>query len=292
MLCNLSLTLREGCIYALTGPSGCGKSTLLKVLCGILKPFSGSVQYGHVRHGEAPHIGYVPQQYGLLTWKTVWQNILLPMSLRRQGWRKPQPTVFEWVNEVIGQLGLADLLNAYPHQLSGGQRQRVALARAFVSSPGLQPPGLLLMDEPFSALDAFTSASCQQLFLRLWAKRRVTTLFITHAIHEAVRLGQEILVMTPPSCGDTATQRLRSIQNHAFSLPVEDASGPGNSSGQNGKQQACRRTQTLEVMETVEEALRACAGIPTIPPSIHTTERVYACNCDVPAPTAKKETAQ
>ena len=183
VLDNFSLNLDRGKIYALIGTSGSGKSTLLKVLCGILKEDSGAIVYDDVASDLS--IGYVPQLYGLLDWKTVKDNIYLPLKL------KHAKTDANEINTILQSLEIADLLNRYPKELSGGQRQRVALARAFISRPDL-----LLMDEPFSALDAFTSQASQKLFLKLWKTYQVTTLFITHNIHEAATLGQQILIMS------------------------------------------------------------------------------------------------
>lgn len=185
ILNNLSLQLREGDIYSLIGPSGCGKSTLLKVLCGII-PYTGQITYKDKPFNpRETAIGYVPQQYGLLDWKTIRQNILLPFKLD-----KSKEESLSEMEDIIQSLEIEDLMDRYPSQLSGGQKQRVALARAFVSHPQI-----LLMDEPFSSLDTFTSEASQRLFLRLWQKYKVTTLFITHNIHEATSIGKHIILM-------------------------------------------------------------------------------------------------
>ena len=131
-------------------------------------------------------IGYVPQHYGLLEWKTVKENIFLSYKLNSTKVLREVE-----VSEIINSLEIDDIQNRYPSQLSGGQKQRVALARAFISQPDI-----LLMDEPFSSLDTFTSEASQRLFLRLWEKYKVTTLFITHNIHEAVSIGEHIIVMS------------------------------------------------------------------------------------------------
>lgn len=184
---NFSLSVKSGEIYSLIGPSGCGKSTLLKVLSGIIKDFEGSISLnGKPFKIKDTTIGYVPQQYGLLDWKTVKENIYLPFKLDK----KKEFNESE-VNEIIQSLEIDDLLDRFPSQLSGGQKQRIALARAFVSRPKL-----LLMDEPFSSLDTFTSEASQRLFLRLWEKYKVTTLFITHNIHEAASIGKHIILMS------------------------------------------------------------------------------------------------
>ncbi|NDW09569.1 ABC transporter ATP-binding protein [Dysgonomonas sp. 520] len=182
VLKDFSLDMNRGEIYALIGPSGSGKSTLLKALCGILKGESGRIIYNS---GEDLSIGYVPQLYGLLDWKNVKDNIYLPLKLKDREKNEKE------ISDILHSLEIEDILNRYPKELSGGQRQRVALARAFILQPDL-----LLMDEPFSALDAFTSQVSQKLFLKLWSRYKVTTLFITHNIQEAVNLGQHILIMS------------------------------------------------------------------------------------------------
>ena len=184
---NFSLKLDEGAIYALIGPSGCGKSTLLRILCGIHRRYTGSILHNGTPWEKANvAIGYVPQHYGLLEWKTVEQNIFLPLKVGKR--KHASSPVAE---EVIETLGIAGLLKRFPKEISGGQKQRVALARAFIMQPDI-----LLMDEPFSALDALTSQASQRLFLSLWQKWQTTTLFITHNMREAVAVGQEILVMS------------------------------------------------------------------------------------------------
>jgi NitT/TauT family transport system ATP-binding protein len=186
-LSDFSLSIKKGEIYSLIGPSGCGKSTLLKVLCGIIRDYNGQITFNDKAFSPKDvAIGYVPQQYGLLDWKTVKDNIFLPYKL--DPGKKMRETE---VSEIISSLEIEDLTGRYPSQLSGGQKQRVALARAFISRPDI-----LLMDEPFSSLDTFTSETSQRLFLRLWEKYKVTTLFITHNIHEAVSIGEHIVVMS------------------------------------------------------------------------------------------------
>lgn len=201
ILHNLSLTLEEGKIYSLIGPSGCGKSTLLKIFCGILSNYNGDITYNGESIAKKPiSIGYVPQSYGLLDWKTVEKNITLPHQIH------PCLTIGKGeFNEILNELEIAHLLKRYPSEISGGQKQRVALARAFATKPCL-----LLMDEPFSALDAFTSAAAQKLFLKLWAKHKTTTLFITHNVYEALETSQRIILM------DKAGNIIEVLDNPAF----------------------------------------------------------------------------
>lgn len=188
VLSRLNLELVKGELYAMIGPSGSGKSTLLKILCGIKKDYTGSIEYDGRPYGEKElSIGYVPQNYGLLDWKTVKENIYLPQKLNKS----MNKSLVEQISEV---LEISPLFKKFPCELSGGQKQRVSLARAFAMEPDL-----LLMDEPFSALDAFTSAVSQELFLKIWSEHKVTALFITHNINEAVAVGKHIVIMNKDS---------------------------------------------------------------------------------------------
>lgn len=188
---NLSLELAEGTIYSIIGPSGSGKSTLLYVLAGIRTHYSGQVLIdGRQPDPKHQSIGLVPQNYGLLPWKRVKENIFLPEVLR-----KNQPDEAH-TREILTALDLHELLHRFPHELSGGQQQRVALARSFI-----QKPDLLLMDEPFSALDAITAERSRQLFIDVWKRNQVTTLFITHNIDEAVNMGNHVVILSQsPGC--------------------------------------------------------------------------------------------
>ncbi|MCC8186895.1 MAG: ABC transporter ATP-binding protein [Bacteroides sp.] len=183
---NFSLYTASGTIDALVGPSGCGKSTLLHVLAGVIREYRGEVQIdGQPPTPRRQSIGLVPQHYGLLPWKRVQENIFLPARLHKQ------QADHVLADEILRTLELDTLLHRYPHELSGGQQQRVALARAFI-----QRPGLLLMDEPFSALDALTAERGRHLFMKLWQEHRVTTLFVTHNIEEAACIGQRVILLS------------------------------------------------------------------------------------------------
>lgn len=184
---DFSLELADGDIYTIIGPSGSGKSTLLYVLSGVQTNYTGKV----LINGEQPNpknqsIGLVPQHYGLLPWKRVKANIFLPERI------KQTTSNTAYAQEIINTLDLSELLERFPHELSGGQQQRVALARSFI-----QKPELLLMDEPFSALDALTAERSRKLFLDVWKQHPVTTLFITHNIDEAVNMGKKIILLSP-----------------------------------------------------------------------------------------------
>lgn len=182
---NISLSLTAGSFTTLVGPSGVGKSTLLRILGGLLQPSCGTV----VMRGAAPHlagepIGIVFQRDNLMPWRTAYENVCLPLQL--QGIDAPNR-----VQSLLQLVGLDGFSNSYPSQLSGGMAQRVALARALVHSPDL-----LLLDEPFGALDALTRERMGQELLRIWRAMPVTVFMVTHSIPEAVLLSDQVLVMT------------------------------------------------------------------------------------------------
>ena len=187
VLDKVSFQIADGDICTIVGPSGCGKSTLLKAVAGLLSDYSGEVLFNGENVSAKKHtIGYIPQNYGLLPWKTVEQNIVLALRL------KGLALVEGIVDKALARVGLLDYKSQFPGALSGGQQQRVAIARAFVLQPDI-----LLMDEPFSALDAMTKEEMQQFFLDIWKGRKGSTLFITHDIEEAVFLGNRVVVILP-----------------------------------------------------------------------------------------------
>ncbi len=205
VLKDISFSLEKGKTLTVVGPSGCGKSTLLNVLSGIIKNYKGEIFMGSTLLRDAGlTYGYVPQNLGLLPWKRVKENILLPERIN-----KSNKIDANEVEDVLTKLELTNLLNRYPSQLSGGQRQRVALARVFISQPDI-----LLMDEPFSALDTLTAETSRELFLDLWRKYRPTTIFTTHNLSEAVKLGEYILLLDR----QPATI-LRFVKNPIFESP-------------------------------------------------------------------------
>ncbi|MDB5900315.1 MAG: cytoplasmic rane protein [Ramlibacter sp.] len=181
------LAVAEGAFHCLVGRSGCGKTTLLKLAAGLLTPDAGEVVF-HPRSPGAPggDMGFVFQSPNLLEWHRVVDNVLLPISLHRP----PTPQERDRARGLLEQLGLAEHARKYPRQLSGGQQSRVALARALVLQPSL-----LLLDEPFAALDAITREELQQALLALCARLRTSVLFVTHDIHEAVYLADRIHVV-------------------------------------------------------------------------------------------------
>ena len=177
----------EGEFHCLVGRSGCGKTTLLKLVAGLLQPDSGSIALqGQALRDPGEQVGFVLQRPTLLEWLTVAENILLPISLKR----KPGPADRDKLESLLALVGLSGLADRNATQLSGGQQSRVAIARALI----LEPP-VLLLDEPFAALDAITREELQDDLLKLFRSRNTTVLFVTHDIREAVYLADRVAVM-------------------------------------------------------------------------------------------------
>lgn len=186
---DLSFSLAAQEFVCVLGPSGSGKTTLLRVLAGLLSPTSGEVVFSTDGNGgKVPRIGFVFQQANLMPWRTVLENITLPLEL--QGVLKAEAD--RRAEELVALVGLQGFENNWPRDLSGGMAQRVALARALI-----QDPDLLLLDEPFGALDALTREQMGAELLRIWQARRKTVLMVTHSISEALLLSDRILVFTP-----------------------------------------------------------------------------------------------
>ena len=185
---HIRLTVPKGTVCAVLGPSGCGKSTLIKTVAGLLHPASGTVTMdGAPLDPHRVTIGFMPQNYGLLPWRTALSNVLLGPRIRKQDVQAARARA----GELFTQLGIAGLEGRFPKELSGGQQQRVALARAFL----LTGQDLLLLDEPFSALDAITREEMQDVFLTLWREAQTTTVLVTHYVEEALYLGRTIVLM-------------------------------------------------------------------------------------------------
>lgn len=185
----VDLSIHQGEIVVLIGPSGCGKSTLLGVLGGIINAYQGEVCWDEQGIDYRKRcIGYVPQDYGLLPWKSVYQNCMMPYKIKKM---KVTEEIKGEIEDLLVDLGLGQLKDRYPSALSGGQRQRVAIARAFSSISEL-----LLLDEPFSALDAIKREEATEIFLRLWKKQNCTTVMVTHSIEEALYMAHKIVVMS------------------------------------------------------------------------------------------------
>lgn len=187
---DVTFSVGAGELVCVVGPSGCGKTTLLKCLAGLLTPTSGEVCVeGRAVSGPSPGMAVVFQEYGrsLFPWMNVAANVGLP--LREKGLNASRRR--ELVSRSLAAVGLSDVPKAYPWQLSGGMQQRVAIARALAYEPRV-----MLMDEPFAAVDAQTRADLEDLIRTIWADTGVTTLFVTHDIDEAVYLGQRVVVLS------------------------------------------------------------------------------------------------
>jgi len=184
---DVTFTAHDHEFVCIVGPSGCGKSTLLRIIAGLIEPTSGSVLFDEHNGNGYPRTGLVFQEHGTFPWMTVRENVAfgLEMSGRPREDRRRAAMAF------VERVGLGPFAEHYPHELSVGMRQRVGVARAFVSSAPI-----LLMDEPFGALDAQTKWVLQEELLRIWLKDRKTVLFVTHDIEEAVMLGDRVLIMT------------------------------------------------------------------------------------------------
>jgi NitT/TauT family transport system ATP-binding protein len=187
-LSEVSFTIGRGEFVSIVGQSGCGKSSLLKILAGLLSKTSGTIFIeGEEPDGPRRDIGIMFQKPLLLEWRRVLDNVLLPVEIYRLDRKKYE----EKARKLLGTAGLADFLRKYPFELSGGMQQRVALCRALVAEPSL-----LLMDEPFGALDTLTRQKMGFELLRLWEEWKSTVLFVTHDVDEAVMLSDKVLVMS------------------------------------------------------------------------------------------------
>jgi NitT/TauT family transport system ATP-binding protein len=188
-LADVTLDIADGEFVTIVGPSGCGKTTLLRILGGLLSASSGSVELlGRRISGPSRKVGMVFQDPVLLPWRTVLENVMLPVVVLRLD----RATYRRRALELLALVGLTGFEDKYPHELSGGMRQRVALARALVHDPAL-----LLMDEPFGALDAMTREAMNLELQRIWRESGKTVAFITHSIPEAAFLGDRVIVMSP-----------------------------------------------------------------------------------------------
>lgn len=199
VLSPLHLSLASGEVVSLVGASGSGKSTLLRILAGLERDFSGRIALnGQALQGRSPEIGFIFQEPRLFPWLTVAQNVSF-------GLERPSPQALRRASELLVEVGLGGYEQTLPKQLSGGQAQRVAIARGLFGQPRV-----LLLDEPFSAVDAFTRMSLQQLLVRVAHQRGVTLLVVTHDIDEAVFLSDRVLVLqaNPGAISDTIEVRL------------------------------------------------------------------------------------
>jgi NitT/TauT family transport system ATP-binding protein len=185
---GITLDVTEGTFVAIVGPSGCGKSTILNMTAGLAAVSEGSIDvFGHPLNGINDRAAYIFQQDALLPWKTVLDNVLLGPSLRNQNGSEARPRAEEWLTRV----GLGGFADHYPYQLSGGMRKRAAIAQNWIIDPDI-----LLMDEPFSALDVQTRQMMEAELLRIWSGSRKTVLFVTHDLEEAISLSDEVVVLS------------------------------------------------------------------------------------------------
>ncbi len=184
---NLDLDARDGEFLSLLGPSGCGKSTALRIIAGLSEPTRGAVTWAGGGQDGAKDIGFVFQEPTLMPWATVFANVFLPLKLAGVGKDEAAPRIME----TLSRVGLREFADAYPRQLSGGMRMRVSIARALVTAPRV-----LLMDEPFAALDEITRFKLNDDLTALWCELRMTVVFVTHSVFESVYLSQRVVVMS------------------------------------------------------------------------------------------------
>ena len=185
---GVSLDIKENEFICVVGPSGCGKSTLLNIIAGLLEPTSGAVYLdGKKIEGTGVERGVVFQGYALFPWRTVLKNVMFGLEMKRM----PKAPAEEIAKKYIKAVGLEGFEHAYPKELSGGMRQRVAIARAYAADPEV-----LLLDEPFGALDAQTRVQLQSELLNTWEHEKKTCFFITHDVDEAIILAQRVIIMS------------------------------------------------------------------------------------------------
>lgn len=183
---NVDLTIGEGDFLSLLGPSGCGKSTALRLIAGLSTPTAGAIDWRGTRFFDRSNIGFVFQEPTLLPWASVFDNVWLPLRLRGTSRKAAAPAVME----MLARVHLDGFAQAVPRELSGGMKMRVSIARAMVTRPRV-----LLMDEPFAALDEITRFKLNNDLLELWQDERFTTIFVTHSVFESVFLSNRIVVM-------------------------------------------------------------------------------------------------
>ena len=213
VLGGVTLEIESAEFVCVLGPSGCGKTTLLNCIAGFVNPSAGKILIdGVVVTGTPPEVGIVFQEHALFPWFTAQQNVEYGLRVRRT----PRPERERVARTFIDLVGLTGFERHYPHQLSGGMKQRVGIARTLVNGPSV-----LLMDEPFGALDAMTREAMQEELLRVWERDRKTVIFVTHSIAEAVFLADRVVVLSPRPATVRAqvvveARRLRSRTSDAF----------------------------------------------------------------------------
>jgi NitT/TauT family transport system ATP-binding protein len=185
---GISIDIETGEFVTIVGPSGCGKSTILNIVSGLMPPSDGTVELEcRPVHGVTRDIGYVTQQHNLMPWRTLIDNVAFPLQVA--GVAKSERN--DRATELIDMAGLAGFEKSYPHELSGGMCQRANIIRTLIYAPKV-----MLMDEPFGPLDAQTRLSLQDQLLRIWSQTRVTIIFITHDLHEAIGLGDRVVLLS------------------------------------------------------------------------------------------------
>ncbi|MBF9133082.1 ABC transporter ATP-binding protein [Plantactinospora sp. S1510] len=271
---DLTFSVGAGDLVCVVGPSGAGKTTLLRCIAGLLAPTSGEVVLeGAAVQGPPPGMAVVFQEYGrsLFPWMTVQQNVELPLKQKKL----PRARRLELVRNSLDAVGLGDVPAAYPWQLSGGMQQRVALARAVAYEPHI-----LLMDEPFAAVDAQTRADLEDLVRSLWQRLGVTILFVTHDIDEAVYLGQRVLVLSSSptvvlddvaidlpaerdQLGTRSSARFAELRAQVFGQvqrAKHQSGAPDHQSGAQGQPAGSRPADTGTGPETTEDRQPTDAG--------------------------------
>lgn len=183
---DMNLTIEKSQFVSLVGPSGCGKSTVLKIIAGLSKMSSGTIESDSINSQRQSKLAFVFQEAALMPWATVIDNVLLPLKLAKV----PKKDANALVEEAIALVGLKGFERAYPRQLSGGMKMRVSIARSLVTKPDI-----LLMDEPFGALDEITRSKLNSDLLNLWQRKHWTVIFVTHNIYESVYLSNRVIVM-------------------------------------------------------------------------------------------------
>lgn len=183
---DMNLTIEKSQFVSLVGPSGCGKSTVLKIIAGLSKMSSGTIESDSIDSQRKSKLAFVFQEAALMPWATVIDNVLLPLKLTKV----PKKDAIALVEEALELVGLKGFERAYPRQLSGGMQMRVSIARALVTKPDI-----LLMDEPFGALDEITRSKLNNDLLNLWERKHWTVIFVTHNIYESVYLSNRVIVM-------------------------------------------------------------------------------------------------
>ena len=185
-LSDVSTRIEKGAFVSLVGPSGCGKSTLLRMIAGLIEPSAGSISWPATGGARPADIGFVFQEATLMPWANIHENVYLPLKLRGMALKEARPRIMD----ALARVGLSDFAQSYPRELSGGMKMRVSIARALVTEPPV-----LLMDEPFAALDEFTRERLDDDLLELWAGQKWTVIFVTHSVYESVYLSERVLVM-------------------------------------------------------------------------------------------------